>query len=178
MPNRLPDDVRDAVKADIREGLLSAAAIAKKHGIGRSTVCGISKEITPPAGREWFDRTETKKATAVAHEDNKARRQRIATKLLTRVEEFLDQMDRPYVVYNFGGKENTYNEHEMDRPPTQAIKDLMVAAGIGSQRAIELIQFDDTGTHGEHVGLLQAIGNELRARYGDGSERVAGDDDN
>jgi hypothetical protein len=178
VPNRIPEETRDAVKADIREGVLSAAEIGKKHGVARSTVCLISKEITPPAGREWFDRAITKKATAVAHEDLKARRARIVEKILTRVEQALDQMDRPYLVYNFGGKDNTYNEKVLDAPPTQAMKDLMTIVGIGSQRAVELIKFDDAGTHGEHVGLLQAIGNELRARYGDGSEKVAGDDDN
>lgn len=63
-----------------------------------------------------FDRAETAKAAEAVHVDNKARRVALEERLLVEAQKIMDQLWKPTLVFSFGGKDNTYEEHTIDRP--------------------------------------------------------------
>src|SRR5690349_12314523 len=150
MPRGFPVDqkTRDRVLALIGEGK-GRNEIARLTGISTATVSLIA-----PAGS--FDRSQTRVATQARAVDLAALRARLAVKFATRAEELLDAMDQPHVVFNFGGKDNTYEEHTLDRPPTAYIRNLMASAAIGAQRSLELTRFDSDQGAGKAGNLLDA----------------------
>lgn len=63
-----------------------------------------------------FDRTRTAKAAEAKHVDNKARRAALEERLLIEAEKVIDQMWSETLVFSFGGKDNTYEEHTLKQP--------------------------------------------------------------
>lgn len=130
--------------------------IARETGRAAGTV---TKIVTDAGGT--FDRSATKAATEARQADLAERRSRLRTKFLTRAEECLDQMDQPHLVFNFGGKDNTYEERTLDRPPVKDIRDLMQAASIATTAEIRISQADVGGDEAAKsllVGLAHAFG--------------------
>lgn len=69
------------------------------------------------------------------------------------------QMWQPGKIFNFGGKDNTYREREVEEPPAVDKKTLMVAAGIALEKSLKLVPpTDDTGAEaaGSMLGQLMA----------------------
>ncbi|MFB7860127.1 hypothetical protein [Rhodococcus qingshengii] len=64
---------------------------------------------------EW-DRATTAKAAEAVHVDNKARRVALEERLLVEAQKIMDQLWEPTVVFAFGGKDNTYEEHTLTQP--------------------------------------------------------------
>lgn len=79
MPPRLPENIRAAIPTDIRNGNLSARAIARKHGVAQSTVSLIAREN---AEMSAFDRTKTEAATRAKQAGDRAPRAQLASDLL------------------------------------------------------------------------------------------------
>lgn len=152
MPAQIPDEKRAAILADIETGEKGRNQIAREHEVSQSTVSLIAQD----AGlRDAFDRTTTKHATAAVTADNKARRAAISARLLTKASEFLDQIDSPHLVFNFGGKDNTYEERELDRPPTGDMRNLMTCAAIALDKHVVLDKHDgDQGVEGARAMIL------------------------
>ncbi|MET7518106.1 hypothetical protein ABZS88_32490 [Streptomyces sp. NPDC005480] len=48
--------------------------------------------------------------------------------LTVAAERLTEQMRQPAKIYNFGGKDNTYEERDVDEPPTMDKKALIIAA--------------------------------------------------
>ncbi|WP_052720211.1 hypothetical protein [Actinoplanes rectilineatus] len=164
MPPRIPDDVRAAILDDIRSGVLGNRKIATKHGVSSGTVTNIARQ----AGvSDAFERTHTKKATEAAALDNKALRVKTARRFLNKANELLDQMDQPHLVFNFGGKDNTYEEHLLQRPPTGDLKNLLVSAATAIDKHLVLERHDvsDPATAGS---LLSALLAGLQEKHGTG----------
>lgn len=164
MPPRLPDDKRAAILADIRAGRLGARKIAAKHGVAPSTVTKLAGE----AGIEGaFERSQTKNATAAAIVDNKALRVLAAQRLIVKAHETLDQMDQPHIAFNFGGKDNTYEEHLMPKPPTGDLRNLMVIAATAIDKHLVLERHD--ASEPDAAGsLLGALLTGLQQKHGTG----------
>lgn len=137
MPPRIPDDKREAILADIRAGELHCSQIAAAHHVAKSTVSKLAADFGLS-----FERSRTKNATEAKRADNAAMRAQIVERLYRRATQWLDQMDEPFLVFSFGGRDNTYNEHLLDAPPTGDIRNLMTSVGIAVQRAAELERFD------------------------------------
>jgi hypothetical protein len=112
--------VLDLITADPTR---SAGSIAREVGRSHQTV----QRIGAAAGHSW-DRSATKNATQARQADNAARRAAVSARFLDKANELLDQMEGPFLAFNFGGRDNTYNEHELERPPTGDLRNLMVAA--------------------------------------------------
>src|SRR5690606_41289059 len=74
-----------------------------------------------------FDRSQTKRATEAAQADNAAIRAIISRRLLEKANELLDQMDRPYRVFSYGGKDTTSRERILDRPTPVVLRNIMTA---------------------------------------------------
>lgn len=68
------------------------------------------------------------------------------------------QMWEPAVVFNFGGKENSYNERLVEEPPTGDKKNLMVAAGVALEKSLKLVPpADGSGTEDARSMVGQLI---------------------
>lgn len=85
-----------------------------------------------------FDRSATAKAAQAKHIDNKARRVALEERLLIEADKVIDQMWTPTLVFNFGGKDNTYEERELERPTFGNQKDIMQTAAIALREANKL----------------------------------------
>jgi len=166
MPPRIPDETREAILADIRGGG-TCRGIAEHHGVSPSTVTKLAKD----AGiANAFERAQTKNATEARLADNRARRAELSSRLLKKAGQLLDQMDRPHRVFNFGGKDNTFEERVLDVPPTGDLRNLMVTAATAIDKHVVLEKVDaDSGT--DTAGsLLGALLDDLIERHGDSPE--------
>lgn len=166
MPAPLSDELRAAILADIRAGELSRNAIARTHGVGQGTVTLIAR-----AAGESFDRAarKTRSATLASTNDLRDRRARLAERLAAEAELLIDSLHKPHVAFNFGGKDNTYAEHEMAEPDVKAKQTILTAAAIALDKSVMLTRFDAGAEAGEAGSLLATLGAALTAQYGDGS---------
>jgi transposase-like protein len=157
VPAPTPPDVREAVLRDIERGGSSTRQIGARHGVSDATVRKIAKE----AGLT-FSREQTKNATEAKVADNKARRAEIARKFLDKADALLDQMDQPHVAFNFGGRDNTYNEKLMDRPPIADIRNLMTSAAIAFDKhlAADRHDSDDQGLAAVDAWIRDMLGDK------------------
>lgn len=93
-----------------------------------------------------------------------ARRMDLAEDLQTDAERLTEQMWQPAVVFNFGGKDNSFEKRPVDEPPADAKKALMSAAGIAIDRSLKLVP-PETDQHG-----LAAVDQWLRGMMGGSDE--------
>lgn len=92
------------------------------------------------------DRTQTAAATEAKILDAKALRANLKLKLLEDAERLRASMWKPAKVYNIGGKDNTYTEHDVDEPPFRDKLSAMQAAAAAIDRSLKIDQHDaDTG---------------------------------
>lgn len=134
---RLVTDEERARVAELHAAGLSRNAIAAELGRPWSTVTKIARQLGLS-----FDRSQTRAAVEARKVDLAAMRADLAHLALVKAKGFLDALDQPFLAFNFGGKDNTYEEHLLDRPPTGDIRNLMTAFGIATQRSLELTKFD------------------------------------
>ncbi|WP_343993052.1 hypothetical protein [Terrabacter terrae] len=101
-----------------------------------------------------LDRSSTEAATKANTLDAKARRSRLQLALLEDAERLRAQMWQPATVFNFGGKDNTYEERTLDKPPFADQLKIMQATGIAVDRSLKL-DLHDSGGSTAVIGLLQ-----------------------
>lgn len=131
--------------------------IARELGRGVATVTRITQAL----GLK-FDREQTKAATAAAIADNKALRTATSRRFLEEANKALDRLHEPCLVYNFGGSNNTYREHTLDRPPGGELRNFMTSAAIALDKHAAIEKHDaDAGTEGAR-SVLGALGEALQ----------------
>lgn len=108
-----------------------------------------------------FDRSHSAAAVAARQSDLKARRLQLVEELMSKAEDHLVAIDQPFLAFNFGGKDNTYEERELDRPPTGDLLNLHRAASLALKDARDLIRDDDDEGVGEAESLLMNLVLEL-----------------
>ncbi|WP_076260854.1 helix-turn-helix domain-containing protein [Intrasporangium flavum] len=101
-----------------------------------------------------LDRSSTEAATKANTLDAKARRAKLQLALLEDAERLRAQAWQPTIAFNFGGKDNTYNEHQLDQPTFADQLKIMQATGIAIDRALKL-DLHDAGGSTAVIGLLQ-----------------------
>jgi len=133
---------------------LSRDEIARRVGVGRATVT----KYAPPGS---FDRTHTAVAVKARQTDMAARRVQLAADLLSDAARLREQIWQPTKIYNFGGKDNTYNEHQVDEPPFDAKRTLMQAATTAMTAHLRLVDHDSDGgvdaAHSLVHGFIDAV---------------------
>lgn len=67
----------------------------------------------------------------------------IAARLEDEANQLLDDLHKPYLAFNFGGKENDYNEHHFDEPPTESKFTIMRAVQAAVRTVTEIIKVDN-----------------------------------
>lgn len=129
----------------------SCNGIARELGCAASTVSRWAKSegLT-------FDRSKTAAAVAAHTVDLAAGRIRLAEKMLAASEDMLDTIDGPYEVYNFGGKDNTFESRVLDSAPVEVRRNVITTAGITFDKLTRIVEKSDTGLD-MAVGVLDTI---------------------
>jgi hypothetical protein len=147
----LTADERADIIALLGEGL-SANEIARRTRRSTSTVSGIAKTIGHRFGQS---------NVAHAHEARSAysaeRRAELAARATVEAERLLDRMSGSYVVFNFGGRDNTYEEHTFTEPPVDAMLNLMRAFREAMRTVLDIDRHDNRNDEG-----LAAVDQWLR----------------
>lgn len=144
-PSERPDPKR-ALLRKLHAAERSVRDIAEELGVSKSTVSRWAKE----EGLE-FNRARTAQAVAAHTIDLAAGRQRLAEKMLHRAEQLLDSLDGTYLVYSFGGRDNTYSEHTLDKPPVEVIRNAVTTAGITFDKLTRIVERDPDITGAQSV---------------------------
>jgi len=152
------------VEAAIRERALELIeqglprnAIARELMIAPSSVTKIAKE----EGLSFERATMTATAVAARQADLKARRLELVDELVSKAQDHLVAIDQPFLAFSFGGRDNTYQEHELDRAPTGDILNLHRAASLALKDARELARDDDDEGVAEAESMLMNLILEL-----------------
>jgi hypothetical protein len=112
-----------------------------------------------------FDRTLTAEATKARMADLAERRAILAEALHTDAEKLTEQLWKPHWVFNFGGKDNTYEKRLLDEPPADAKKALMSAAGLAVDRSLKLCPPTDDGGAEDARSMLGQLMVGLKSAY-------------
>ncbi|CAN7518253.1 hypothetical protein LJR042_003540 [Microbacterium maritypicum] len=131
--------------------------IARRVGISAGSVTNICR-----AADRAFDRSETKQATEARRVDLAAGRVRLAEKMLAASEDMLDRIDDEYVVYNFGGKDNTFEQRTLESAPVEVRRNVITTAGITFDKLTRIVEKSDTGLE-QAVGVLDTIAEGFAA---------------
>lgn len=97
-----------------------------------------------------------------------ARRARLSEELLRQAERLTRSLEEPHVAFNFGGKDNTYNEREMSRPDTKAAQTIMTTVAIALDKHAMLLRLDAGSEVDDAASLLGQLGASLVGAFGDG----------
>lgn len=155
----LTPDERDHIIKLIRAGW-HRNDIATNLGRSRGTVTNVANTI----GHNW--ETVGQSALTRARETRSAycaeRRATLAARFTEEAEQLLDQMHRPHLAYNFGGRDNTYEEHQLDEPPVDAKRALIQAAREAMRTVLDIDRHDNKGDEG-----AAAVDSWLRGMIGD-----------
>jgi transposase-like protein len=145
---------------------LSCNAIARELGCAASTVSRWAKV----SGLK-FDRAQVAAANQAHKVDLAAGRIRLAEKMLAAAEAMLDDIDEPYLVYNFGGKDNTYEEHELDTAPVEVRRNIITTAGITFDKLTRVVETSGDGAD-DAKSMLAQLGRALGIGANSGNGEV------
>ncbi|GAA3441050.1 hypothetical protein [Planomonospora venezuelensis] len=159
----LPDDKRQAILDDIKASQKSRNAIARDHDVSVGTVTNIAKRNGLTTA---FDRSSTKRATEAKQADNRAVRAELSRRLLAKAGDLLDQMDGEYLVYSFGGKDNTFNSKVLPKPPAAELRNLMTSAAVAIDKHVVIDRHDSGAGAEQAVSLLGALLDGMQERHG------------
>lgn len=123
---------------------LSRHAVARTVGRSPSAVQRIA--VAEGFAASEAARARTANATTARRSFCAERRAEHAAAMQDEIRRLLELLDAPTVVYNFGGRDNTYAEHTLPRPDAAAIGRL-VDAICNLQRTVLAIDKQDNRDH-------------------------------
>lgn len=136
---------------------LSRNAIARELDLDPATITRWARA----EGNE-FDRANVAAANKAHTVDLAAVRIELAQEMAAAGMELLKARHDPYLVYSFGGKNNTYAEHTLDHAPVEVVRSAVVTAGIAFDKATKVLEKDTTGVDAAH-SLLDSIAAGFRS---------------
>lgn len=110
-----------------------------------------------------FDRSKIEAATKARLADIAERKSLLAEDLLDDAEKLRRQLWEPTTVYSFGGKDNTYEEHEFDEAPAAEKRALMSTAATAIDRVLKLIPEQEASNLDSAKSMLGSLGDALAA---------------
>lgn len=116
MPAPISDEQRQQIINLCKQGH-TCNAIAQQVGVSSSTVSNVAKSIGHRFAQSNLARAHEARSAYSAE-----RRAALAARATERAEEILAKMSGEYLVFNFGGRDNTYEEHVLEQPPTEALR--------------------------------------------------------
>lgn len=147
----------DRVKELHAQGL-SRNAIGKQMGRSGRTVSRIAAELglTFERGEQIRAATEARKADAAE------RRSRLQVEALEGAQKLMGQMFAPTTIYNFGGRDNEYNERSVKEPPFRDKRDIATALKALADTALKLAEYDKATGHDGDRSMLVDLRDALR----------------
>lgn len=159
MPGGTIDPARfDELRALHTQGL-GRNAIAREMGVAPVMVSRTAEHLGLT-----FDRSRIEAATKARLADLAERRALLAEDLMSDAEKLRAQMWAPTIVYSFGGKDNTYEEHEFGEAPAAEKRALMSTAGMAIDRVLKLVPEQESSNLDGAKSMLGSLGEAL-ARY-------------
>jgi hypothetical protein len=140
---RLTPDEETTIR-DMHAAGASLGQIATELGRSKSTV----SKFAARHHLAWGD-DRTAKATEAKVATNRDKRAALETRFLDEAALLLDALHQPHTAFNFGGKDNTYEEHELPEPDVQSKRTLIQAAGTAVDKAVKLADLDRAGDGAE-----------------------------
>lgn len=158
----ITDEDRDAIRRLHAQGK-GRNAIARELRRSGRTISNLAAEL----GLTFERGPEVAAATQARTADLAALRAQLALDLTHDAMKLREQLWAPSKVYNFGGKDNTYEEMPVTEPPADAKRALMGTAGMAIDRSLKLAppKNDDGST--EIGSLLTGLFDRLRDQHGD-----------
>lgn len=156
MAKPLTDDERAEIIELIQSGK-PCREIAKQAGRSADTVSRIAQSIGWTFGHPNLARAREAQSAYSAE-----RRALLAARATERAEEMLASMDGRYLVFNFGGKNNTYEEHELDEPPIEAKRAMAQTFRDLMRTVLDIDRHDNRAEEG-----LAAVDQWLRDMLGE-----------
>jgi hypothetical protein len=147
---------RNAIAAELGRGVASISRAAKDMGLS-------------------FDRRATQAATAAKVIDAKAKRVAEMNALLDDAKRLRLQLFAPCTIHAFGGKENTYNQAQIEQPLFADQAKIMQAYGTAIEKSLRLDAHDGDGSIEQVGSLLGNLFDSIRGRVGE--DQAAADDD-
>jgi transposase-like protein len=133
----LTDDERQRIIELLGQGK-TCRDIAAELGRSPTTISSIAKEIGHVFGQSNASRAHEARSAYGAE-----RRAATMAKFHQRADELLDAMEGSYLVFNFGGRDNTYEEHTLKSPPVEAKRQLMQAARDAMRTVLDVDRHDN-----------------------------------
>jgi hypothetical protein len=127
-------------------------AIATELGFSPARISKWAKA----EGLSFPGKAQTATATVKREFDMAAARARLAQKMTANADKVLDSLDGPYLVYSFGGKDNTYEEHELVEAPISARREGQTIAAIAFDKLTKAMETDTSGVATAH-SLLDTL---------------------
>lgn len=118
MAKAVDEDERQRIIAAFDTGA-TCNAIAKEFKRSPDTISRIAASVGFQFGHTNLARAHEAKSSYGA--EARARLAQLATE---RAVTALERMEGRYLVFNFGGRDNTYEEHELSEPPVEALRGL------------------------------------------------------
>lgn len=133
-------------------------AVQKQLGIPKATVTKWAKANGVPT----VHTSRTREATEARSVGLKARRQELTALLLEDAHKLRRQLWEPTVVFNFGGKDNDYNERAVDEPTFSDKRAILGAVGIAVDRVIKLDAVDQDNGASAATSMLERLADQLK----------------
>ncbi len=165
-PKPITDEDRNRVAQLHAEGH-SRNAIARSIGRSGRTVSRIAEALGLT-----FERGDMVKAATEAKKiDAKAKRAQLANDLLDDAARLRRSLWEACTVYNFGGKDNTFEQALISEPSFRDKREIMQAVSVAAERSMKLDEYDrQTGADEERsmlVDLAEKLGAAWRAGKAD-----------
>ncbi len=150
-------DTKRARARELYDLGLSCNQIAKQLGCSPSTVSRWAKS----EGLS-FDRSKTAAAVEAHTIDLAEERVLLAKDLMVLARAEIAGLKRPYLVFNFGGKDNTYAEHTLQEAPMDVKRSVTMIAGVAFDKATRIVEKDNGGLD-DAVGVIDALAGNMAA---------------
>lgn len=138
---------------------------ARRLGKSVSAVYRASNRL----GLNW-NRERTAMAVAAFQEDMKERRAQLASDLLDDAERMRAQLFEAYMVYSFGGRDNTFASETLEEMPPSEKRALMNAIGTALDKSLRLSEFDSESNLDRAKAVLGGLGKALAEAFAPSEE--------
>lgn len=157
MAKPLTPDERDRIVALLATGA-TCRQIADQVGRSPDTVSRIAKDVGHTFGQLAGAHAREARSAYCAE-----RRAGIAARATERAEQLLERMEGEFLVFNFGGKDNTYEEHRLEEPPVEAVRAMAQTVRDLVRTVLDIDRHDN-----RDEGDLAAVDRWLRDLVGGG----------
>lgn len=140
----------------------SCRQIAADFNRATTTISTIAKSV----GHE-FGQVNTVRAREIKAVYDEERRQQIRLNTVDAAEKVLQQIFEPATIFNFGGRDNTYNEHKLDKPPYRDQRD--IAQTFKTLMSI-VLEIDKREQGTSDYGLLDVLFGQIQSEANEYSD--------